>query len=281
MIAEINCIECGKIIKSRYATIYCSRQCSWTKQSRDRKVVSEAKRLRICRSCGKEFVMPFPSGRARRGEAAAGLYCSRKCRWDGYRKAKSCKIYPGSYKVYPRQCVECGEYFIAKRENIVNCKACKYKKNLYYMRHKYWEHKEQEPRESFNCAECGKVVVLAYKPGGRGRKHSVFCSENCQKKYNRRKRGNSHVKRARYFGVNYQSVDPIKVFIRDGWRCQLCHKKLRRVDRGSIKDVAPELDHIIPLSKGGEHSYRNTQCICRKCNSEKAGQECGQLRLFG
>lgn len=72
-----------------------------------------------------------------------------------------------------------------------------------------------------------------------------------------------------------------KVFQRDGWRCQLCGKKLNPKHRGTYKDDAPELDHIIPWAAGGEHSYRNTQLACRKCNEEKGSEEMGQLRLFG
>lgn len=50
---------------------------------------------------------------------------------------------------------------------------------------------------------------------------------------------------------------------------------------GVGKDNAPELDHIVSLAEGGEHSMRNTQCLCRKCNQEKGVTTKGQLRLFG
>lgn len=29
------------------------------------------------------------------------------------------------------------------------------------------------------------------------------------------------------------------------------------------------IDHVIPLSRGGEHSIRNIQPLCRKCNAKK------------
>ena len=34
--------------------------------------------------------------------------------------------------------------------------------------------------------------------------------------------------------------------------------------------LSPELDHIHPVSKGGAHSYANTQCLCRQCNAGKS-----------
>ncbi|MCK4518139.1 HNH endonuclease [Candidatus Babeliales bacterium] len=47
--------------------------------------------------------------------------------------------------------------------------------------------------------------------------------------------------------------------------------------------LAVTIDHVIPLSCGGEHSYRNTQLACFRCNSIKGnGSVDGgeQLRLF-
>jgi 5-methylcytosine-specific restriction endonuclease McrA len=35
----------------------------------------------------------------------------------------------------------------------------------------------------------------------------------------------------------------------------------------------------MPLSKGGEHSYRNTACSCRECNLKKGDKAFGQLHL--
>ena len=84
-----------------------------------------------------------------------------------------------------------------------------------------------------------------------------------------------------YKGREENEIRLVKVFKRDGWKCQLCGKKLKPKDRGKFIDNAPELDHIIPWAKGGEHSYRNTQCTCRKCNGDKNDKELGQLRMFG
>lgn len=78
-----------------------------------------------------------------------------------------------------------------------------------------------------------------------------------------------------------ETVNPIKVLDRDRWRCQLCGVATPRRLRGSYDDRAPEVDHIIPLSKGGDHSYANVQCACRRCNLMKAANPLGQMRLFG
>lgn len=173
------------------------------------------------------------------------------------------------------KCIICGKDFIGKQINSNKCSyECAYKEQLNNMRQKYAD--EHGLNEIFKCKECGKEInrreVLNLK---------VFCSIRCSRKHERRICGNSHKHRARHFGCKYESVNPIKVFERDKWHCQLCGKKLNRQDRGTIQDNAPELDHIIPLSKGGEHSYRNTQCACRKCNIDKGNNIVGQTRLFG
>ena len=47
-----------------------------------------------------------------------------------------------------------------------------------------------------------------------------------------------------------------------GWyECPKCHKKFR------LKDM--DADHIMPKSKGGDHSTYNLQLICKHCNRSK------------
>lgn len=58
-----------------------------------------------------------------------------------------------------------------------------------------------------------------------------------------------------------------KVFDLDGWRCRTCKCKVQK--KNIYADNAAELDHIIPLSKGGTHTYDNVQTLCRRCNQRK------------
>ena len=71
------------------------------------------------------------------------------------------------------------------------------------------------------------------------------------------------------------TVDPVSravVFERDRGICHLCGK---RVDP---KDW--HLDHIVPLSQGGEHSYKNVAVSHPTCNMRKHNKIRGQFRLF-
>jgi 5-methylcytosine-specific restriction endonuclease McrA len=59
------------------------------------------------------------------------------------------------------------------------------------------------------------------------------------------------------------------VFARDGWSCQYCGAP------------AENLDHVVPRSKGGAHSWDNVVAACRRCNSRKENRppEDAGLRL--
>jgi hypothetical protein len=49
-----------------------------------------------------------------------------------------------------------------------------------------------------------------------------------------------------------------EVFAHDGWMCVYCQSKRRL-----------EIDHIIPISKGGTDDRHNLQTLCRTCNRKK------------
>lgn len=73
-----------------------------------------------------------------------------------------------------------------------------------------------------------------------------------------------------------------EIYLRDGWVCQICHK---RVDKGLKYPslMSASLDHIIPLNEGGTHTYSNLQLAHFRCNSSKCNNvlpQGEQLRLF-
>lgn len=76
-----------------------------------------------------------------------------------------------------------------------------------------------------------------------------------------------------------ETFDPFAIFDRDKWRCHICGCNTPKRLRGTFEPNAPELDHIIPLAAGGEHSRRNTACSCRRCNIAKADKPFGQLSM--
>jgi 5-methylcytosine-specific restriction endonuclease McrA len=93
-------------------------------------------------------------------------------------------------------------------------------------------------------------------------------------------RSDSHRRRARRYGVEYQPIKPRDIFERDGWRCGLCGSKVARL-RQSPDPLSATLDHIVPISLGGAHLPANVQCAHRRCNEAKGVGGSQQMRLVG
>ena len=88
--------------------------------------------------------------------------------------------------------------------------------------------------------------------------------------------------RALKLGAKIEDFKAKEVFIRDRYICQACGIKTRPDYKNPNHPKYPNLDHIIPLSVGGEHSRRNTQCLCHQCNMEKGNRHANdQMLLIG
>lgn len=62
-----------------------------------------------------------------------------------------------------------------------------------------------------------------------------------------------------------------EVLERDAYLCVACRAK------GRITD-ATEVDHIIPLSKGGTDDAHNLQSLCGPCHESKTAADCGRRK---
>lgn len=58
-----------------------------------------------------------------------------------------------------------------------------------------------------------------------------------------------------------------KHFKRQLGLCAYCKSPMVMEPENSRR--AATLDHVIPLSRGGEHHWENTVCACRICNHDK------------
>lgn len=76
-----------------------------------------------------------------------------------------------------------------------------------------------------------------------------------------------------------EDINRNDIYLRDKGICSLCGKKIKLSDTWHI-------DHTVPLSKGGEHSYRNVGISHKECNIKKKARVSLdghpiQLRLLG
>lgn len=75
----------------------------------------------------------------------------------------------------------------------------------------------------------------------------------------------------RKLGATVDEIDRQTVFERDGWTCGICggsiDPELRWPDR-----MSAQVDHVVPLAKGGDHSWENVQAAHFSCNAKKKDQ---------
>lgn len=66
-------------------------------------------------------------------------------------------------------------------------------------------------------------------------------------------------------GGSHTAADLDRIFQRQRGKCALC--------KCSLAAVAKELDHIIPISRGGDNNPGNLQWLCRPCNRSKSNKD--------
>jgi 5-methylcytosine-specific restriction endonuclease McrA len=113
------------------------------------------------------------------------------------------------------------------------------------------------------CKSCG-VMHMGKSTVSR----CIDCAKELRKEQKKKQKHNhQHRKRARYYGCVYAPLNRKYIFERDNYKCYLCGidvvlSKIYREDQATI-------DHVIPMSKGGAHTYDNVKTCCNKCNSKK------------
>jgi len=268
------CLNCGKepLVNKTLGALCREQQ---NEAHRQKRLAEVAQRTpKACLHCGVVYGVDYkPKG------GKPKKFCSRACN-EQY-KADANKAITAA-KPLP-SCVVCGAACprsVRGRTVAVCSDTCRLARPSWYEQNKLTHlpkirqqrFRERSLRPERECPECKDMFV----PVQGNRK---YCSAKCTRKVN--KRIGKRVRRARKRNVPYESVDSMVVFARDGWRCQLCGCQTPKRYQGQMRPEAPELDHIIPLSLGGHHTYENTQCACRECNGKKSNKIQGQLRLCG
>jgi len=127
---------------------------------------------------------------------------------------------------------------------------------------------DQHAARKATCVRCNSTY-FAQRQGQR------YCTLVCKQ------RAHSSRRDACKRGQFVANVSPEQIYERDGWRCKLCTKKLKR-DVVVPHPLAPTVDHIIPLAQGGTHEPVNAQAAHFLCNSRKGDRLTGdQLALIG
>jgi len=250
----------------------------------------------VCAVCQAEF-MPAPLGRT-------PVVCSALCRSRRRPKAEKAAYWLGYYAehgvrlresnnarrrkppITPRSCLGCQQTFTPGHRDGRYCSRECWRgahrpqvNSQAATRRRVQTRRRQASLPIRPCEVCGRP----FKP--RRRSAARYCSENCTK----RLWGQRHpdvvrrvrlTRRAREAGAFEEVIDPMLVFDRAGWRCEICGCSTPKGLRGKPRPNAPTVDHIVPIARGGKHAYVNVQLACLRCNVRKHTKTQGQLRLI-
>lgn len=135
-----------------------------------------------------------------------------------------------------------------------------------------------ECRREFALRRSPRVVCECRGCGTPFEKHAIstsreWCSRTCYERVRRKSRHlysntwqRMRCEKMRRNG--HEKIDVLAVFERDNWTCQICDI---RVNREAVHpdSMAPTIDHIVPVSKGGAHTWDNVRCAHSICNTRK------------
>lgn len=184
-------------------------------------------------------------------------YCSRQC---ACRNAAAQRF----KATLEKQCTGCDKTFTTTNPKQATCsKACM-----------QWIH--AHPGIPGILRILDKECMWCLTPFAGKSAARKYCRPDCLVKANQERRN----KRTRECYV--EQVSKHVVAKRDKWRCQLCRKKVD-ASLAYPHPMSWSLDHVIPISRGGEHSYANTQLTHLVCNIRKRNKitEPQQLALIG
>lgn len=251
------CKICGKLFSGRKRK-YCSQACS-----------DEARRIRnrnrwrkdnpnwneqitsTCKYCGKEFIHSKRVPNAK--------YCSDKCRYTAISRAKG--IRPMDVVIKERKEQARINYEANKKQRLI-----KNIKKLIENTIKELEREEEIKELTRPCLECGDMF---YNPS-----HTVLvCSSECSRKRNRRLSRMAYKRRINEHNLVDKDISLVRLYKRDGGVCYICGEHCNWSDKEVteegytiVGDKYPTIEHVIPLSKGGKHSWDNVKLSCMRCN---------------
>lgn len=284
------CGKCGKHFEAERKRLYCWNPCN-----------APSQKVAKCKTCKQDFTT---QGRGH----GCYVFCSDKCkRIDGnLRKSerdaqtKKAKVIKRLDKIRP--CRKCGSIFYHTHKdqkycsNICATNAQKGKRNSsrqqriacmcrfcgsIVLRTEYESHGKEcfcdgecylqfrklfstMVRASFSvksdqsCEFCGKGIVGDLKAKRK------FCSKRCVQSAAKQVR---KMRKKVNGPIELISVDLLAE--QHQWVCCGC-KCVCTKSNGNSNPYDATIDHIIPVSKGGTHTWDNVQLMCRSCNNAKS-----------
>lgn len=130
-----------------------------------------------------------------------------------------------------------------------------------------------EDAKIHRCPICGKPTI------------ERCCSSACQKTYANRTHEQNRRARIRDALVD-RDITLHELFRRERGVCYLCGclcdwSDVEAAEDGTLiaGDSYPSIEHVVPLARGGLHSWDNVRLACRRCNTIKGAGNIPRLKI--
>ncbi len=134
--------------------------------------------------------------------------------------------------------------------------------------------------EKLTCKECGREFTRHEYAINSNRRSRItnwtptYCCKDCMLKASRR---SGRVKRReRERKLTFKAIPLAELIKRDNGICQICGKPVDltdgwydECDHFHVGRNYPTVDHIIPITRGGDNAWDNVQLAHQHCNSAK------------
>ena len=270
---EKPCSLCGKYFQEKRRQgdsdwnkrKFCSALCIKLGQTRVRGP-KKTRPMKACVNCGLIFHKKDESNLC----WSRRKYCSKGCRISFPGLRRNLQILPQE-----KPCVLCGNVFtrggnIASRwaERIFCSSDCQIRSRIACLT--FAKTTDKDLFYEQRCETCGKAYIAFHKLIDQRK----YCSKNCNKRMNEAGRS------ARKRGATTTEKDAIKTLMQSKHKvCGICGLSIPKNARFP-HPKSLSIDHIIPISKGGQHTLDNVQLAHLSCNVRRGNRGKMQLDLF-
>lgn len=261
--------------------------------------------MAICMYCGKEF-----QPKDKRYNKVCSFSCAGKLKYktestesifakkfnEKYKdKFEYAGGYSGSEGAFKRRCLVCGEVTGATAQCIRQGHSADICLNCVRIKREIEKDNKQRERDEIRaerkaliqskeverlrerkekcistCIECGNT----FKGERVGLK---YCSDKCKRKHNNRYHEIARREKIKRNGNVDYTISLQRLVRRDKYICHIC-KQIVDMEADTNADTYGSIDHVIPINKGGTHTWDNVKLAHRKCNTLKSDSGAYEVR---
>lgn len=170
-----------------------------------------------------------------------------------------------TFRKYREQCTNCARVEEQRQQEIKEILLEKYSNKKTYRTYRVRKH------VVIKCDDCGVLVPSKT----HGRKYCGACRVKRQRRHENRYKEEVRKQRLKNNGEYHEDITLDKLIETDNNICYLCGGNCDKGDSHwqsnafYTGDSYPSVDHVIPISKGGTHTWDNVKLAHMICNSIK------------